>query len=114
MAYPFLMGIGDSVSPGYAAFNSSRHQLSGIARLAYDEGAIETTFRGPGIPDSDHYVVALGAGYRVRDNLTLDAAYQHLFYNDGATRRGSATGSTLVGEFAINVDILSVGATWQF
>ena len=32
MAYPFLMGIGDSVSPGYAAFNSSRHQLSGIAR----------------------------------------------------------------------------------
>ena len=25
------MGIGDSVSPGYAAFNSSRHQLSGIA-----------------------------------------------------------------------------------
>ena len=32
MAYPFLMGIGDSASPGYAAFNSSRHQLSGIAR----------------------------------------------------------------------------------
>ena len=32
MAYPFLMGIGDSVSPGYAAFNSSRHQLSGIAQ----------------------------------------------------------------------------------
>ena len=31
MAYPFLMGIGDSASPGYAAFNSSRHQLSGIA-----------------------------------------------------------------------------------
>ena len=31
MAYRFLMGIGDSVSPGYAAFNSSRHQLSGIA-----------------------------------------------------------------------------------
>ena len=31
MAYPFLMGIGDSASPGYAAFNSARHQLSGIA-----------------------------------------------------------------------------------
>ena len=31
MAYPFLMEIGDSASPGYAAFNSSRHQLSGIA-----------------------------------------------------------------------------------
>ena len=27
------MGIGDSASPGYAAFNSSRHQLSGIAPL---------------------------------------------------------------------------------
>ena len=27
------MGIGDSASPGYAAFNSSRHQLSGIALL---------------------------------------------------------------------------------
>ena len=33
MAYPFLMGIGDSASPGYAAFNSSRHQLSGIALI---------------------------------------------------------------------------------
>ena len=40
------MGIGDSVSPGYAAFNSSRHQLSGIAPFAvhrltawYREGA---------------------------------------------------------------------------
>ena len=28
------MGIGDSASPGYAAFNSSRHQLSGIARVS--------------------------------------------------------------------------------
>ena len=35
MAYPFLIGIGDSASPGYAAFNSSRHQLSRVARVAY-------------------------------------------------------------------------------
>ena len=36
------MGIGDSVSPGYAAFNSSRHQLSGIAH-----SRIENTLGDP-------------------------------------------------------------------
>ena len=39
------MGIGDSASPGYAAFNSSRHQLSGIAPGCYTFEAVWKTTR---------------------------------------------------------------------
>ena len=49
--------------------------------LAFDESPISTAFRGPGVPDSDRIVVALGAGYKLRDNLTIDAGYQHLFFS---------------------------------
>ena len=84
------------------------------AGLAFDESPIESAFRGPGVPDSDRFVVALGAGYRARENLSVDFAYQHLFFADGPTRRVSGTASTLRGEFKVDVDILGVGVTWRF
>ncbi len=88
-----------------------REDVVARAGLAFDESPIESAFRGPGVPDSDRYILAVGAGYRARDNLTLDIAYQHFFFVDGPTRRVSGTGSTLTGEFSINVDIVGIGAT---
>ena len=82
--------------------------------LAFDESPISTAFRGPGVPDSDRIVVALGAGYKLRDNLTIDAGYQHLFFRDGFTNRISGTGSVTRGVFKIDVDLIAVGATWSF
>ena len=105
---------GDTYRIAAGAHYQWSERLTLRSGLAFDESPIETAFRGPGIPDSDRYIVALGAGYRVRDNLTLDAAYQHLFFNDGSARRVSATASTLRGEFSIDVDIFGVGATWRF
>ncbi len=82
--------------------------------LAFDASPIDDAFRGPGIPDSDRYVIALGFGYRLSDSLSLDFAYQHLFFIDGLTRRLSATNSVLNGEFDVDVDVMSVGVNWKF
>lgn len=82
--------------------------------LAFDESPTNDTFRGPGIPDSDRYIAAVGLGYRLTDSLTLDFAYQHLQLKDGPTKRLSGTGSVLNGEFDIDIDVVSMGVTWNF
>ena len=82
--------------------------------LAFDESPISTAFRGPGVPDSDRYVVALGAGYKLRENLAIDAGYQHLFFSDGSSGRISGTNSVTRGVFKVDLDVFTVGATWSF
>ena len=82
--------------------------------FAWDDSPIDTEFRGPGIPDSDRYYAAVGFGYRLSDRFTIDAAYQHLFLHNGNTNRPSPTGSTLNGDFNIDIDVLTVGLTWHF
>ena len=105
---------GDSYRVAGGAEYRWREDVTLRTGLAFDESPIESALRGPGVPDSDRYVVALGAGWTPRANLTVDFAYQHLFFVDGTTRRVSGTNSTLRGVFSIDVDILSVGATWRF
>ena len=82
--------------------------------LAFDESPIPTRNRGPGIPDSDRWVIAAGFGWQVTPSATLDAAYQHLFFRDGETARVSATSSVMVGEFHNDVDIFTLGLRWRF
>jgi long-chain fatty acid transport protein len=82
--------------------------------LAFDESPIPTRNRGPGIPDSDRWVVAAGFGWQITPRATLDAAYQHLFFRDGETARVSTTGSVMIGEFQNDVDIFTAGLRWRF
>ena len=82
--------------------------------LAFDQSPIDNKFRGPGVPDSDRYVVAVGLGYQLSESMSVDVAYQHLFFADGKTRRVSTTNSVLIGEFDVDVDVASVGFNWQF
>ena len=82
--------------------------------LAFDESPIPTRNRGPGIPDSDRWVVAAGFGWRIAPAATVDAAYQHLFFRDGETARVSATNSVLIGQFQNDVDVFTLGLRWQF
>lgn len=39
-------------------------------------------FRHPSAPDSDRYMYSLGAGYKAKDNLSIDAAYSAVFLAD--------------------------------
>jgi long-chain fatty acid transport protein len=89
-------------------------QLMLRSGLAFDESPISTAFRGPGIPDSDRIIIAVGAGYKLREGLTIDAGYQHLFFSDGFSNRISPTGSVTRGVFKVDVDVFTMGATWTF
>jgi long-chain fatty acid transport protein len=82
--------------------------------LAFDESPVGNAFRGPGIPDSDRYVIAVGFGYQLTESLLLDVAYQHLFLKEGSTARPSNTSSVLNGNFDVDIDVLSVGVNWKF
>jgi len=82
--------------------------------LAFDESPIPERNRGPGIPDSDRYVVAAGIGWRFLPNATLDAGYQHIFFRDGDTQRVSNTNSVLIGTFDNHADVFTVGLRWEF
>ena len=82
--------------------------------LAFEQGPIDTPFRGPGIPDSDRFEVAIGAGYRLTETISLESSYVHLFFRDGATVRTSPTGSLLIGDFRNSVDVVTLGLRWTF
>jgi long-chain fatty acid transport protein len=79
--------------------------------IAYDDSPIKTPFRGPGIPDSDRIILAIGAGYKLSDSMWLDVGYQHFFFKTGHTDRISATGSVLTGDFKVDVDVFGAGLT---
>jgi len=79
--------------------------------MAYDESPVPDAYRGPGVPDSNRIVAALGFGYAISDRWWLDASYQHLFFETGSTRRVSPTNSTLRGEFKNAVDIFGISLT---
>ncbi|MEK6788055.1 MAG: outer membrane protein transport protein [Pseudomonadota bacterium] len=49
----------------------------------YDKTPVPSAeFRHPGAPDSDRYMFSFGANYKVKRNLTLDAAYSVTFLED--------------------------------
>jgi long-chain fatty acid transport protein len=87
--------------------------------LAYDQTPVpDAQHRTPRIPDGDRFWIALGAGYRIIEDLTLDAAYVHIFVKTGEVDK-EATGEDttrggLKGEFKSSVDIASVQLTYRF
>ena len=77
--------------------------------MAFDESPIDDEFRGPGIPDSARYIVAVGFSRPLSETSSFELAFQHFFLKKGLTQRPSGTGSVLAGHFNVNVDVLSMG-----
>ncbi len=100
------------VSAGATFEWSPKLQLRG--GLAFDDSPIKTLYRGSGVPDSDRVVTAVGGGYALRDNVTIDFAYQHIFFKTGRVINRVGTGSRHIGTFDNQADFLSLGVTWKF
>ncbi|MBN2866427.1 MAG: outer membrane protein transport protein [Thiotrichales bacterium] len=89
------------------------------AGVAYDETPIENaSLRTPRIADSNRTWLSVGAGYQLNDAMRLDVAYSHLW---GGNPKINATDAdpdgvdhVLVGEFDINVDIISAQLVWNY
>lgn len=82
--------------------------------LAYDEGAArDASTRSARFPDNDRYWVTFGASYQLREDLSIDAGYAHIFVPDTKINRHGATGDTLTGEYESDADILSAQIRWD-
>lgn len=52
------------------------------AGFAYDQTPVRNADRTPRIPDNDRYWLSAGASYQINQNITLSAAYTHIFASD--------------------------------
>lgn len=87
------------------------------AGAAYDETPIpDSEHRTPRIPDGDRTWLTLGAGCRLTDDLTVDAAYLHLFFNDSDVDHlnSSLPGDLLAGSYEGSADVLSLQVNLAF
>lgn len=83
---------------------------------AYDETPIDKTVdRTPRIPGNDRKWVAIGLGYRLSDNLSMDAGYSHLFIDDtDLDALDRSTGHQLIGTYESDVNIFSAQLNYKF
>lgn len=70
-------------------------------------GGPSSTF-SPSLPDASSWAGSVGATWRVRPALTLDAAFFMAVMD-----RVTATGSAFPGNYDMRAEILSVGVTWR-
>lgn len=86
------------------------------AGAAYDETPISrTTDRTPRIPGNDRTWLSVGMGYRLSDNLSMDAGYSHLFIDDtDLDALDHSTGHQLIGTYESKVDIFSAQLNYKF
>jgi long-chain fatty acid transport protein len=99
------------------------------AGVAYEISPIEDSTRDILVPDSNRVFLSFGASYRYSEQITVDLAYSHIFFEDapfciasqasngGSTHCNSGTppGAILLrGDSDTAVDILSVGLRYKF
>ena len=81
---------------------------------AYDKTPVSNAYRTARVPDDDRYWLAIGASYKVLQNITVDAGYAHIFVTSPRIGEVSATGDVLSGKYSNAIDIFSLGTRTVF
>lgn len=95
-------------------------QLTLRTGIAYDMSPVpDNEHRTPRIPDNNRFWIAVGAGYKFTDLISMDLGYAHLFVADSKINKSAATTEdagrgTLAGSFSTSVDILSTQLNIRF
>ena len=84
--------------------------------LALDETPISSAEdRTPRIPGNDRTWVSLGMAYEIDAETSIDIGYAHLMVDDTKINNTDASfGHVLTGEYAADVDIISVQGNFKF
>src|SRR6185437_13394305 len=108
----------DTVSVSLGADYRVNDKLTLRAGTMFDQTPIRDQYRTPRIADNNRYWLSFGATYRPVANLTLSAAYSHIFAADSTVALIDAGPGTpnfprgnLNATYRISIDILSVQAT---
>lgn len=92
-----------------------------MAGIAWDQTPVTERFRAVTLPDTDRYLAGVGAGYRLTDAITLEAAYQHSFalthpsMNSSANNTDSFTHAVVLhGTYRVDVNIVAFSARYRY
>ena len=96
------------------------NQWTWRAGIAFDESATPNAeLISPRVPDADRTWLTAGFTYKQSKNMSIDLGYAHLFIDDAKVNKSTTdTENTfrgnLVGEYDIDVNIISAQARWDF
>jgi len=83
--------------------------------VAYDESPVTLSNRTSRIPDSDRVILGVGAQYDILPNVTVQAAYAHVFFaSQPISNAASATSGLLVGKYSSSAETASLGFKVRF
>jgi long-chain fatty acid transport protein len=93
--------------------------------VGYDESPVpDAAARNDLVPDNNRIMLSVGGSYQLLKNLKLQAAYSHFFLENSAINQSrqslTSTGlaataaGTLVGNYAIDVNVFSTGIVLTF
>lgn len=85
--------------------------------VGFDESPVTDSNRTSRIPDSNRYILGIGAQYAILANLTLQAAYAHVFFDSAPISSATQTSfgtSVLAGKYANSADTASLGVKIRF
>lgn len=89
--------------------------------LAWDETPVISAFRTVNLPDTDHFLLALGSSWQVGEGVILDAAYEHSVAFARPNMDISANNTdpithlvVLRGRYDVNVDVVSFSLRYRY
>ena len=81
----------------------------------YDQSPVHDSNRTTRIPDYSRVLAGVGLSYAVLPNMTVTAAYLHLFAGDaGINNAASATSGRVVGSYSDSADSAALGVAYRF
>lgn len=85
------------------------------AGTQFDRSPVTDKHRSTRVPDGDRIWLSVGASYDVTDNISIDAAYAHIFVEDVKIDQTSSTGARTRATMTDgNVNILSMAVRTKF
>ena len=82
--------------------------------IAYENSPIRDEFRTARIPDNAHTLLGLGFNYKVSKAGSLDFGYMHAFVKDAPVNTSTPTAGTLVGNYKVSADVVSLQYNHSF
>jgi long-chain fatty acid transport protein len=83
--------------------------------IAYNETPVpDAARRTARIPDSDRVWLGLGLAWNVSSSARLDLGWAHLFMKDSTVANDDGLGHLLLGDYSLEVDIVSAQFSWGF
>ena len=81
--------------------------------IAYENSNIPNETFEPGIPTSDATWLNAGIKYQWKNTMSLDIAWNHVFFDKRKLSQTSAFGDTLSGDIDLELDVLLIQFNWE-